>query len=295
MGAYLAAVRLDKIMEPTPMPSSRFLTVNGLQLHYLEFGDPAKPGLICIHGLGGNAHNFDALAPQLTSRWYVIAVDVRGRGESQWGPPGDYNPSSYVSDLAGIIDALKLERVALIGTSMGGMIAMIYAAGYPERIERIVLNDVGPEVDPVGLNRISAYMTSAPTEFADLDEVVAHYRETYPPVRELPDAILREFVRWSVKPGANGRLGWKLDPAVRNIPRTGSEARQMDLWVPFARINVPVLVVRGAESDVLSRATADRMRMVVRTTSVVEVPGVGHAPSLVEPVALTALKEFLRC
>jgi pimeloyl-ACP methyl ester carboxylesterase len=275
------------------MPSSQFITVNGLKLHYLDYGNSAKPPLLCIHGLSGNAHNFDALALSLNDAYHVMSVDVRGRGDSEWGPPGDYNISSYVNDLTAMLEALGIERVTLIGTSMGGMISMGYAGGFPERVTKLVLNDVGPEIDQAGAKRITSYMTSSLTDFADLAEVVEYYRENYPPLRAVPQEALTEFVGWSVKPNAGGRLTWKLDPAVRNTPRTGSGARPVDMWVPFARIAAPVLVVRGAESDILSRATAERMTRVLRNTRLVEVPGVGHAPSLLEPEALNAIKEFL--
>lgn len=274
------------------MPSSEFINVNGLRLHYLDFGNHAQPLLVCIHGLSGNAHNFDGLAPHLARDWHVMALDVRGRGDSEWGPSGDYNAPIYVKDLVAMLDALGHARVALIGTSMGGIIAMMFAGGYPDRVDRLVLNDVGPEIEPAGIGRINDYMASAPSSFANLEEVAAYYRENYPPLRQAPDQALRDFVQWAVRPGPEGRLVWKLDPAVRNIPRTGSAARPMDLWMPYARIVAPVLALRGAASDILSRATTDRMRVVQRRTTVVEVPGVGHAPSLMEPEALAAIKEF---
>jgi len=169
----------------------------------------------------------------------------------------------------------------------------MYAGGYPERVERLVLNDIGPEVDPLGAARISTYMIAAPTSFATLADVAAYYRENYPALREAPQAALLEFVQWAVRPSAAGGLEWKLDPKVRNIPRSGTAARIMDMWLPYARISAPVLVLRGADSDILSRATTARMRTVQRRTTVVEIAGVGHAPSLLEPEALRAIKEFL--
>ncbi|MGH7935252.1 MAG: alpha/beta fold hydrolase [Candidatus Binataceae bacterium] len=275
------------------MAVSRFATVNGLKLHYLDHGGAGKPPLVCIHGLSGNAHNFDALAPHLAGAYQVLALDVRGRGDSEWGPPGEYAAPNYASDLAALLETLNFGRVTLVGTSMGGVISMMYAGGYPERVERIVLNDIGPETDPAGINRITNYMTEAPNEFSDLGEVAAYYREHYPPLRSAPDQALREFVRFAVKPAPGGKLTWKMDPAIRNMRRTGTAARPLDLWVPYARISAPLLVVRGAESDILSPATAKRMCTVLRSTRMAEVPGVGHAPSLLEPVALAAVIEFL--
>jgi pimeloyl-ACP methyl ester carboxylesterase len=278
------------------MATSQFITISGLRLHYLDFGNSGKPPLICIHGLSGNAHNFDALAPHLAPDYHVLSLDVRGRGDSQWGPADEYNQTNYSSDLAILIDRLGFPRVTLVGTSMGGMIAMLYAGGYPERVERMVLNDVGPEVDPAGIKRIADYMSGAPTEFASLGEVGEYYRQNYPAMRQMPEQELLDFVKWAVKPAESGTLRWKIDPAIRNAPRSGSSARPLDMWVPYARITASILVIRGADSDILARATAQRMRAVLpQLTSVVEVPRVGHAPSLLEPQAMSAIKRFLSC
>src|SRR5580698_6199071 len=231
---------------------SRYFSANGLKLHYLDYGNQAKPPIVCIHGLSGNAHNFDGLAPHLMNDHHVMSIDVRGRGDSEWGPPGEYAPPVYVSDLSLMLEALELERVTLIGTSMGGIISMIFAGGYPHRVDRLVLNDIGPEVNPAGLKRITDYFTEAPTDFKDLADVAAYYRANYPFLADASEPELIEFVRWAVKPADDGRLTWKIDPAVRNIPRTGTAARPMDMWVPYARITARTMVIRGAESDILA-------------------------------------------
>ena len=274
--------------------SLSFVTVNGLKLHFLDHSSADKPALVCIHGLTGNAHNFDGLAPHLASGYHVLSLDVRGRGDSEWGPGIDYTPQTYLGDLTGFLDALEIRRVTLIGTSMGGMISMLFAGGHPDRVERLILNDIGPDLDPRGLQRIMDHVGEAPSEFDDLGAVAAYYRETYPPARNLNDAELQKWVKWSVKPGPNGKLAWKMDPQVRKpLRRAGSAARPLDMWVPFARITAPILVVRGAESDILAPETIARMRTVAREVHSVEVPGVGHAPSLTEPEALAAIKQFL--
>jgi pimeloyl-ACP methyl ester carboxylesterase len=274
------------------MSVSKFVTTRGIRLHYLDYGADGG-SLVCIHGLTGNAHNFDALAPHLVARYHVLSLDVRGRGDSGWGPGIEYTPQTYVADLAEFLDALAIERVTLIGTSMGGMISILFAGSYPDRVERMVLNDIGPDVDPKGIARIGSYVGDAPTEFADLTEVGAYYREHYPPMRNLPEQQLLEQVKWSVKPAPGGKLTWKMDPQVRKPIRGGAAARPLDMWVPFTRIAAPVLVVRGAESDILSRATVSQMKSVIRNVEAVEVPGVGHAPSLSEPESLEAIKKFL--
>jgi pimeloyl-ACP methyl ester carboxylesterase len=274
------------------MATDKFVNANGLRLHYLDYGNDGAPWLVCVHGLSGNAHNFDALAPHLMAKYHVISVDVRGRGDSQWGPPTEYLAQNYVTDLARMLEALGVARTSLIGTSMGGIISMTYAGGWPERVERLVLNDIGCEIDLAGVARIANYVGDAPERFDDIGGVVKYYRENYPPMAKLKDSVIADQVKWSVKPGAHGGLEWKMDPNVRRPLRGATAQNRFDLWVPYARIACPILIVRGAESDILASATAGRMCKVNKQAKTVEVPGVGHAPSLTEPESLAAIKEF---
>lgn len=278
------------------MATDKFVTVNGLRLHYIDYGADAggdsDKWVTCVHGLSGNAHNFDQLAGNLAGSYHVISVDVRGRGDSQWGPPTDYLPQNYMTDLAAMLDSIGIARTSLIGTSMGGIISIMYAGGWPERVERLVLNDIGPEVDPAGATRIAGYFSSAPESFKDLGEVVAYHKANYPAMAKVPDQILAEQVKWSVKPDGDGSLKWKIDPNIRRPVRGATAANRLDLWVPYARIACPTLIVRGADSDILPRATAVRMCQVHRGATTIEVPGVGHAPSLTEPESLAAIKQL---
>jgi esterase len=274
------------------MAADKFVNANGLRLHYIDYGNEGAPWVVCIHGLTQNAHNFDALAPHLAAKYRVISIDVRGRGESQWGPPTEYLPQNYVNDLARTLEELGAARVSLIGTSMGGIISIMYAGGWPERVERLVINDIGCEIDPAGAARIAGYVGEAPERFENLGEVVAYYKQHYPQMAKLADDVVAEQVNWSVKPGANGGLAWKMDPNIRRPLRGATAQQRFDMWVPYARIACPILIVRGGESDILAAATANRMCAVHKRTKVVEVPGVGHAPSLTEAESLGAIKEF---
>jgi pimeloyl-ACP methyl ester carboxylesterase len=274
------------------MPSDKFVTANGLRLHYLDHGNEGAPWLVCIHGLTGNAHNFDALAPVLTPRYHVISIDVRGRGDSEWGPPTEYLHQNYASDLAAMLETLGVARTSLIGTSMGGIISMMYAGGWPNRVERLLLNDIGPEINEAGAARIGNYVGNAPERFKDLDEVVAHFKQNYPAMARLTNEVAREFVKWSVKPAPDSGLMWKMDPNVRR-PVRGTRQR-FDFWVPYARITCPILIVRGGESDILAPDTTARMCKVQNLATVVEIPGVAHAPMLTEPASLAAIKEFFK-
>ena len=186
-----------------------------------------------------------------------------------------------MTDLAKMLEELGVARASLIGTSMGGIISMMYAGGWPERVERLVINDIGPEIDPAGAARIASYVGEAPERFKDIGEVVKYYKENYPPMAKLADSVLADQVKWSVKPGTDGGLAWKMDPNVRRPLRGGTAQQRFDLWVPYARIACPILIVRGADSDILDRATASRMCKVLKRAKTVEVPGVGHAPSLI--------------
>jgi pimeloyl-ACP methyl ester carboxylesterase len=274
------------------MAADKFVNANGLRLHYLDYGNDGAPWVVCIHGLTRNAHNFDALAAHLAAKYHVISVDVRGRGDSQWGPPTEYLPQNYVTDLARTLEELGVARVSLIGTSMGGVISMMYAGGWPERVERLVLNDIGCEIDPEGVARIASRLGESPERFNDIGEVVKYHKRNFPEMAKIADDVLADQVKWSVKPGTDGALVWKMDPNVSR-PLRGSTAQQrFDLWVPYARIACPTLIVRGTESDILSSATARRMCTVHKGAKVVEVPGVGHAPTLGEVEALAAIKEF---
>ncbi len=267
----------------------RTVRVNGLQLHYLEWGVPKNPPVIMVHGLSGNAHNFDRLAPHFVPKYHVISVDVRGRGDSEWAKDGDYSTQAYVSDLEGLRAALGLRRISLIGTSMGGRISLAYAGTYPSRVERLVLNDIGPEVDSRGGERISRYMREAPQRFETLEEVVAFYRANYPLLSGLNEQEMRQYVGYTVKPHPEGGLAWKLDPAIRQDPRRPDAAQA---WGWANAITAPVLLIRGGESDVLSPEVARRMVRELGSCRLVTVPGVGHAPTLAEPQALDATKEF---
>jgi pimeloyl-ACP methyl ester carboxylesterase len=276
------------------MASGKFITVRGITLHYLDFGNPRKPPLICLHGLTGNAHNFDNIAPILTPHYHLMSLDIRGRGDSEWGPPGEYDIPHYVFDLKEMIDQLGLDRVTLIGTSMGGIISILLASAYPKRVERLVINDIGPEANPAGLRRIAEYVGQAPTEFDTLDEVTGYYREHYAPLASADQGTIAEWIKGSIRATVRGTLMWKMDPSVRiELLRSGSR-NISDLWIPYARISQPTLIIRGSESDLLSRRTVARMCGLSRATRSVEVPGVGHAPLLSEPAARAALIDFLK-
>lgn len=270
-----------------------FVHANGLRHHLIARGAPGAPVVVMVHGLTQQAHVFDAIASKLAAGHHVYCLDVRGRGETEWGDPDGYHMANYVADLEATRQALGLERMALVGTSMGGLISTYYAASHPDRVTRIALNDIGPEIDPAGLQRILTMSSSAPEAFTDLKAVVKYYREENAPVlaRRSDDEVL-EYARWHVRKNDMGVYVWKMDPAVRKPPSPPPPAP--DPWAAFNAIACPLLIIRGAVSDVLSAETARKMSDAKPGTRIVEVAGVGHAPSLGEPEAAAALVDFLR-
>lgn len=271
-----------------------YVMANGLRHHLIARGKQGAPIVMMVHGLTQQAHVFDAVATKLARHFYVYCLDVRGRGESDWGPPDEYRFDVYVRDLEALREALGIDRFALVGTSMGGLISMYYAPQHPERVWAAVLNDIGPEVAQAGLQRIMTMLTSAPEAFTDLKAVARYYRESNAPAlaRRTDDEVL-EYARWHVRRDDTGLYVWKMDPAIRRPP-SQPVPPPMDPWEAFRAIQAPVLVIRGAESDVLDRATAERMAAEHPRCTLVEVPGVGHAPALTEPEAYEPLERFLR-
>ena len=267
----------------------RIAKVGDLNLHYLEWGDAGAPPVVMVHGLTGNAHAFDNLAPHFVPRYHVISVDVRGRGDSDWAADGNYSNDAYVADLEGLRQVLGFERLSLVGTSMGGRISLTYAGTYPDRVERTVLNDIGPEVDPRGGSRIASSSRDAVTTFATIDEVMAWHRENRVGFSAMTDAQQRTAAGHAVKPLPSGGYTWKMDPAVRSDPRRPDPQVS---WNLARRIPGPALLVRGGDSDLLSPEIAQRMVAEMQDCRMVEVPGVGHAPTLMEPEAFGPVMEF---
>jgi pimeloyl-ACP methyl ester carboxylesterase len=273
-------------------PASQAIDVNGLRVHYLDWGNPGAPPVVCVHGYTSSAQAFNALARRFHDRCHFVALDVRGHGASAWSPAGAYQYRDQVGDLAAVVDKLGLSRFTLIGTSMGGIIAMAYAGAHPDRLTHLVINDIGPDVE-VGSQRITQMVGSRPDEFGTLDDAMAYRRQMSPIVagRALDDQ--RELALGVLRQRPDGRWIWKMDPAyIEQRVKIGPPARPA-LWPALQRVTCPTLVVWGSDSDVLSEAQARRMVDTLADGELVTVSGVGHAPTLVEPVVVTALERFL--
>jgi len=273
-------------------PKSMRMSVNGLDLHYLDWGNVGAPPVVCVHGYTSSAEAFNALARQFHDRFHIVAPDVRGHGESAWSPDSAYQYRDQVADLAGLVDQLGLARFTLIGTSMGGIIAMAFAAAHAARLVGLVINDIGPDVEE-GSQRITQMVGGRPDEFATLEDAMAYRREISPVTASRPMGDQREVALGVLRQQADGRWVWKMDPAyIRQRVQHGAPSRPA-LWPVLKSLPCPTLVVWGTESDVLLEAQARRMVGVLPRGELVKVAGVAHAPTLVEPVVLAALERFL--
>jgi pimeloyl-ACP methyl ester carboxylesterase len=273
-------------------PKSLQVSVNGLDLHYLDWGNAGAPPVVCVHGYTSSAQAFNALARHFHDRFHIVAPDVRGHGESAWSRDGAYQYRDQVGDLTALVDQIGLARFTLIGTSMGGIIAMAFAAAHADRLVGLVINDIGPDVEE-GTQRITQTVGSRPEEFATLEAAMAYRREVSPVTATRPMSDQREVALGVLRQRADGRWVWKMDPAyIQQRVRHGAPPRPA-LWPVLRALPCSTMVVWGTESDVLSEAQAKRMVEALPRGELVTVPGVAHAPTLVEPLVLAALGPFL--
>jgi pimeloyl-ACP methyl ester carboxylesterase len=267
------------------------MTINGLRLHYTEWGEAKAQPVVMLHGITGHARTWDHEAARLAARWRVLCLDQRGHGDSEAPPDGNYSDTTLASDLAGFVNGLALARFRLVGLSLGGRVAMTYAGSHPGRVERLVVVDMGPEIAPAGRGRVGAGMASTPERFATLEDAVAYARAGQPRYAE---AKLRHRVTHGLRALADGGFTWKYDRALREAVRAGRLRPQLDLWPLWQAIDCPTLIVRGAESDVLAPETARRMVQTQPRARLVEVPAAGHSVPGDQPEAFQrVLEEFL--
>lgn len=274
---------------------------DGLILHARDYAPTAPVAgvpVICIHGLTRNARDFEDLAPRLAATGRrVIAVDVRGRGGSARDPqPLNYHPGTYALDMVALLEAAGVDKAVFVGTSMGGIIAMVLASIRPEAIAGAVLNDVGPQLSPVGLARIGGYVGGG-SAFADWDEAAAYAKAingaAFP---HYTDADWTVFARRLVDETPDGSLVLAYDPDIAApFKAVDPDAPPADMTPLFRALAAcgPLLLVRGGISDLIDPPIVERMRAAAPHMAYVEVPAVGHAPMLTEPEAWSAIVAFL--
>jgi len=268
---------------------------DGLQLHYRDYPGPSdRPPLLCLHGLTRNSRDFAEFAERYSPAWRVVALEFRGRGSSDYDPvPARYTPLTYAADVIQFLDRLSIEQAVFVGTSLGGLVTMVVAATAPQRIAASILNDVGPEVNTAGLDRILSYVGND-RRFRNWDEAADALASTQSSV--FPDYGHGDFVRMAKRNcrEEDGEIRFDYDMAITEPFRTKGPVPKVDMWPLFKALGEkPLLVVRGERSDLLSAASLDKMHEAVPTMKSVAVPGVGHAPMLDEPEAVAAIDAFL--
>lgn len=252
--------------------TERTVRVNGVTLHYLDWGPAEAPPVVLLHGITGHARVWDHLAERLVPGRRVLALDQRGHGDSDPAPDDDYRVGTMADDVAAFAGSLRLERFALLGHSMGGRIAIQYAAAHAARLDRLVIVDIGPDIELTGLQRVREMMSKAPERIESEEWAVEYIRRANP----LQDVdLLRHRVRHGLRRLPDGELTWKYAKGLRDMMRAGRRD-VVDLWEPLPRIPCPTLVVRGAESDILSAEVAKKMTGRLPDGRLVEIPGAGH-------------------
>ncbi len=264
------------------------------KMAYVEFGNPAAPAVVCVHGLTRNGRDFDALAQALEDRFHVICPDLPGRGKSDWLPDAlAYQPPSYIPALTHLLAQIN-KKVAYIGTSLGGICGMMLAAAPGTPLTRLVLNDVGPHIPAASLKRIRDYMVGAPERYPSMAALEAHLRHVYAPFGNLSDSqwahLARHSARSVLDQTGQGAFALHYDPKIIE-PLRNTVPMDVDMWPLWGMITIPRLVIRGAQSDLLLPSTFEQMLGHGAEGHVV--PQAGHAPALMDADTIARIREFL--
>ncbi len=274
------------------MLTDRTVVLHGSRFHYTEAGAADAAPVILLHGVTGHARTWDAESAALAPRHRVLALDQRGHGDSDPPPDTDYTVPALVGDLAAFVDALGLRRVALVALSMGGRVAIQYAASYPARVSRLVVVDIGPDIAPDGRARVGRLMADAPERFNTIEDVFAYQRANNPRLHR--SAAPRARGEHGVRPLPGGGFTWKYDRALREMVRSARWSDPIDLWPAWRALACSTLLVRGAESDILTADTAAKMVEAQPNARLVEIPDAGHTVPGDQPETfIQILRDFL--
>ena len=284
------------MLHPAPFTETFWTSPDGLRLYTRVYESEAAGAatVLCLHGLTRNSRDFEDLAPHLQHRYRVIVPDLRGRGLSARDTnPQNYQPATYVQDVLALMDIVDAAQVTVIGTSLGGLLAMMLGVGYRDRIAGIVLNDIGPEADPAGIERIKGYAGRLPPP-KDWSDAIAQTRTMFGDAwPNLSEQGWSRIVRRGFSEDASGAIRVDADPMIGEMLRA-APAATANLW-PFWNVlrGIPMLAIRGARSDILSAATFARMKAEIPDLTQLEVAQRGHVPLLDEPECIAAIDTFL--
>lgn len=269
---------------------------DGLELHYRFYaGDPAKLPAVCLPGLTRNVRDFEDLASHLAGTCPVICAEFRGRGDSDYArDPMTYTPLNYTADVIALLDQEGIERFVAIGTSLGGIVTALLAAAQADRIAAYVLNDIGPVIDPQGIERIKAYVGvggSFPTWIHAARSLQAEHSDSFPDW-QMDDWLA--FAKKGMTVGGNGRIVFDYDMKIAEPFRQSEGGGEIDMWPAFEALGGrPGLLLKGEKSDLLDARTVADMKARMTGLASVTIPRVGHAPTLTEPDSLAAIDGLL--
>src|SRR6266404_6448016 len=253
----------------------RYVTVNGLRIHYLDFGGDGKQPLIMLHGIGRVAHTFDHVASHFNQNYHVMAVDMRGHGDSDWDPKAAYLVEDYVKDIEGLAQQFRLRDIVIWGNSTGGRVAQVFAGLHPELVTAVISEDVGPERPTQVAESVTRQLKQEDEKgWASEEELLAQLKTSSPRTSE---DILRAYAHYGSKKRPDGRVIWKRDPAIGNgfVPT--------ELWRFVRQIKSPIIYVVGGRSTIVPVATQEELKKALPQAQIVTISGVGHYPSEEKP------------
>jgi pimeloyl-ACP methyl ester carboxylesterase len=254
--------------------------VAGLRLHYVDWGNAGAPPFIMVHGIDRIARTFDHVASHFASRYHVIALDMRGHGDSGWDPAGRYTVEDHVGDLSVLVRELGLRNVTLWGNSTGGRVVQVFAGMHPELVSHVIAEDVGPERPRQIADNYGRRVAQEEAGWASEDELLAQLRKTN---AGTGDSVLVPYVRYGTKRRDDGRIVWKRDPKlVQGFVAT-------DLWRFVKEIKAPTLYVIGGRSTIVPQETQEQLKKALPRVTIVTMPGLGHYPSDEKPEEFVAI------
>ncbi len=264
-----------------PRSADRFIDVNGLRIHYLDWGSDGKQPLILLHGIGRVAHTFDPVVSHFNESHHVLAVDMRGHGDSGWDPRGAYLVEDYVKDIEGFVEKLGLRNIVLWGNSTGGRVAQVFAGMRPDLVAAVTVEDVGPERPrEIATNVTSRIQKEDEAGWATEDELLAELKASNPRSAE---EVLRALAHYGSKPRADGRVIWKRDPGIAKgfVPT--------QLWTYVQQIRSPIIYILGGRSSIVPPETQERLKQTLPQVQIVTMPALGHYPSEEDPGGFLAI------
>lgn len=271
MGLFNAARAAGISFQEEVLPESKTATGDGLQLHYLDWGNHHKPKMLLLHGGAQTAHSWDFFALAMRSEYHIIALDQRGHGDSDWSDAGEYDTPFHTKDIDAVTDAIGFDHFHLVGLSMGGRNAYGFAGAHPEKVKAMVVVDVGPEIEKAGSNHIREFLQD--TEIFESFDWLVDRVKRYNPLR--PEEQIRGSLINNLKKMDDGRWTWKHDRR-RGIGQDRGGEFTKNAWADVAKIQCPTLIVRGELSNIFAPATAQRMLDLIPNSRLVEVPNAGH-------------------